>query len=707
MADRSGSWWVWGLSLALAISILPVGSSAQDRDLAARWSFEPASGPVARDSVSSRDDAVEGDFKYVPGVRGTGLRFDGYTTGVIRKAANAPNPTSGLTVEAWVALNTYPWNWVPVVDDALGDQAGYFFGIDAYGHVGLQVAAGGAWEAVTSSQRLPLKKWAHIVGTYSQDRGLAIYIDGKEVGNLSARGPITPAGNRVDLLIGRVRQPLLPVPGNAIHPKEPIWYSLDGILDEVKIYDRDRSAEEVHRDYSSIEAPTGDVLPWPKLPSGPPGAGRFGAYYATLKFQDTWDRLRRIGPDSDVVVRFDESPMRLVFWQGLNYIPAWVTENGKWYTDEFLETWGAGCPDGGDCEPMSDKQERYSHVRILESSPARVVVDWRYAPSEVEHDQGAWPDPATGWFDWADEYWTVYPDGVAVRKQVLWSTRLDLPHEWQETIVINAPGTRPEDNINWDALTLENMQGQTAIYSWHPKPPGTFSRPIGPNKADRPENPNIQIVNLKSVWKPFQIVSPVHSRFNIYNGERTYFSFECWNHWPVAQIISSGRPCLADDRASHSSLSHVYWEDYATTPTSETKILLDGLTPDAAAEILPLAKSWLSPPAVEVSGPGYSSKGYDPAQRAFVIVGKPDSPPAALKVTLDATAASPLFDPAILVKNWNGKSVRLKIDSKAVAWSGDSRYGLVQRLTGTDLVVWLRKKSVAPLEITLFDEKGR
>ena len=71
---------------------------------------------------------------------------------------------------------------------------------------------------------------------------------------------------------------------------------------------------------------------------------------------------------------------------------------------------------------MSDKQDRYSHVNIVESSDARVVVHWRYALAEVEHYLGAEPDPLTGWFDWADEYWTVYPDGVAIRKQVLHPT---------------------------------------------------------------------------------------------------------------------------------------------------------------------------------------------------------------------------------------------------------------------------------------------
>ena len=122
-----------------------------------------------------------------------------------------------------------------------------------------------------------------------------------------------------------------------------------------------------------------------------------------------------MGPDADVVIRFDDSPIRLVFWQGMAYEPAWVTENGKWYTDEFLEAYGPpGCTGGEDCEPMSDKQTRYAHVSIVQNSDARAVIHWRYALSETRNYSGSFADPLTGWFDWADEYWTVYPDGVAV-----------------------------------------------------------------------------------------------------------------------------------------------------------------------------------------------------------------------------------------------------------------------------------------------------
>lgn len=683
------------LTIALAVELF-----AQSAGPVAKWSFNPSSRATAQESVSGAECKVQGDYQYVPGVLGDGLRFDGYTTGVILDAKHAPKITTAFTVTAWVALNTYPWNWIPVIDHEQDRQAGYFFGIDAFGHLGLKVAVAGAWETLTSTEQLPLKRWVEIAGIYDAAQGLTIYIDGRQAGHLAVQGRITPA-DKLDVLIGRVRKPLLPVPSGLIHPMNPVWYSLDGILDEVQMYNRAFSPADLAQVYAAVRVPAGDVLPWPKMPSGPPGTGRFGAYYASLKFQDTWDRLRRMGQDSDVVVRFDKAPIRLVFWQGANYIPAWVTENGKWYTDEFLETWGAGCPAGGDCEPMSDKHSRYSHVSIIESNPARVVVHWRYALAEVEKHLGAWPDPFTGWTDWADEYWTVYPDGIAVRKQVLWSTELDKPHEWQETIVMNQPGTRPEDNINLNALTLENMKGETFSYTWRPKPPNTFDYPHGPQEAGKPAGANIQMVNLKSEWKPFQIVSPDHSYFKIYHGEKTYFTFECWNHWPVAQIASSGRPCVAADRASHSSLSHIYWKVYSRNSRSMTKIMMDGLTPQPVKDLLPLARSWTSPPRIEVSGEGYASEGYDPAQRAFVVARQSGSQPAALEIRLQASADSPLYDPAVLVRNWGTGGARLKINGKDAEWGKEDRLGHIRRLGGTDLIVWLQRISEAPLSIQL------
>jgi hypothetical protein len=674
----------------------------QEQGLVAKWSFDEAATPVTHESVGGIDDKVGGFYKYVPGVAGTGLRLDGYTTLVRRAARQAPRLSDAFTVEAWVALNTLPWNWVPIVDHERFQQVGYSFGIDAFGHVGLQVSVEGVWQSLYSTARLPLKQWAHVAGTFDAAHGLTLYIDGKEAGRLPVQGKMK-AAEEVDLIIGRPRQAMLPVPGEAIHPFNPVWYSLDGILDEIKIYSRCLGGEEVEERFADARAPAGQVLPWAVLPAGPPGAGRFGGYYATLKFEDVWDRPRRIGPDSDVVVRFDQSPMRLVFWQGTNYIPAWVTENGKWYTDEFMETWGHNvCPEGSDCEPMSDKQSHYSHVDILESNDARVVLHWRYALSEVMHDLGAHTDPLTGWFDWGDEYFTVYPDGVAVRKQVLHtSSNPDSPDfEWQETIVINGPGQKPEDNINPDALTMANLKGETATYTWKPRPEGNYGLPDGPRKLTGPEDANIQIVNLKSTWKPFQIVPPAHARMEVFNETESYFMFVCWNHWPVAQIASSGRPCLAPDRPSHTTLSHIYWDPYQRSESGATKLRLDGLTTKSITELMPLAKSWLSPPQVEVATEGFRSEGYNPAERAFIVVHEASAQPAALDVTIQATEASPAVNPALLIKNWGDAEARLTVNGKLLT-SENCRMAHVQRLEGTDLVVWIVAQDTHPLHIRL------
>jgi hypothetical protein len=672
-----------GAFCLLLFLFVPVSALAQANGPIAEWSFDEANGPIAHDSVSGTDDAISGLFKRVNGVSGGGLRFDGESTVITRSYKSVPATAAGLTAEAWVAVNAYPWNWVPIVEHRREEQAGYSFGIDSFGHVGLKVAVNGEWWSLVSKSQIPLKKWAHVAGTYDPAIGMAIYLNGQSVGELSLQGPLSPA-EREDLVIGRVQDAVLPA--QWIHPKIAVRYSFDGVLDEIRLYDRSLPSEEIAKAYADAHAPTTDVLPWPVLPSGPPGVGHFGAYYTTLKYDEMWDAPRRVGPNSDVVVRFDQAPIRLVFWQGTNYGGDWVTENNKWYTDEFLETGGkVDCPGGEDCEPMSDKENRYSHVRILENTDARAVVHWRYGLCEVVNYACANPDPNTGWTDWADEYFTVYPDGVAVRKQVLWTSNFKNWHEFQETIVINGPGTRPEDNIQADALTIGNMKGEMVTYSW--------GNGLPPKKMERPENPNIQLVNMKSNWKPFQIVSPVNSSMKAYTGEVTYSMFEWWNHWPVAQVRSSGISAVAPDRPSHSSLSHIFWEPYAKTENTMTKILLHGLTTKSAAELVPLAKSWLSSPSIEVSGEGFQSQGYDQTQRAYVIARKSGSSAAQFRSVLKASSESPLVNPAFVIKNWGDAEPKLRIDGKVVARGATFRYGFVPTLEGSDLIVWLGLES--------------
>ena len=138
-----------------------------------------------------------------------------------------------------------------------------------------------------------------------------------------------------------------------------------------------------------------------------------------------------------------------------------------------------------------------------------------------------------------------------------------------------------------------------------------------PEEISKPDNFNIQFVNLKSKSRPFVIVNegkPSVTRRNIetdgpwlrpYSGEinREYSIFPWWNHWPVAQIPSDGRWATEPDRVSHSSLSNdLEWKELELTERSHVRVMMHGLTSKKEEEILPLAKAWLYPPELMVIG---------------------------------------------------------------------------------------------------------
>jgi hypothetical protein len=130
-------------------------------------------------------------------------------------------------------------------------------------------------------------------------------------------------------------------------------------------------------------------------------------------------------------------------------------------------------------------------------------------------------------------------------------------------------------------------------------------------------------------------------------------------------------------------------------------LMLNGLTDKTGAELLPLARSWLSPPALEIAGPGFRSEGFDATERAFVVArtGAPASQP--LQVTLRASEQSPVVNPALVIRNWGLSAARVEIDGRPVPAGKDLRIGSVHRLEGDDLVVWIRKDATVPLRITV------
>lgn len=618
----------------------------------------------------------------------------------MRKASEAPVLGEAFTIEAWVAVQAYPWGWCPIVAQHDGREAGYFFGMEAGGYVALRLAVDGQWqECLSKKVNVPLMEWCHIAGTFDAGEGVSLYVNGELVERFGVTGAVSYAPT-VDLLVGKnhEREPAMYDAGNAI----PIHFSFDGIMDEVKIYDRALNAGEIKQACAAV-TPGRAELKLVRLPSGPDHVGQFGAFYESLKYRPEWDAIWR-GEGPDIVVCFDKGPFRLVSWRGISYAPCWVTEQGNWFSNEFMER---SCHTGelpGCCESMSDKQARYSHTKIVENTDARAVVFWRNNPAAMNYGL-PYEDEETGWADWSEEYYTVYPDGVAVRKVTMWSNAIHDWYEWCQSLPILHPGQRPDDIFDPNCiLSIANMKGEHKIFGWQADGQRTQISPSLPAA-------NIQVSHLQSRFNPFLVLDdrdgpngaggmgPTIVR---YSGTWSRFTQFPWrNHWPVTQPPIIGRYAQAADRPAHTYTATQYSASYRTTDITLTKIMLCGMTDKYAKGLLPLAKSWLRAPELALTSAGFVSHGYDQTERAYILACKQPGEPLRLEFTLLGSEESPIVNIALVVKNWGGGSAGLTLDGEVVPRGSTFRLGHNRRMEGVDLIVWIETERTSPVEVEL------
>jgi Concanavalin A-like lectin/glucanases superfamily len=661
-------------------------------NLAVGWSVAAAPpAPPLHLAFESLDGKVRGHGWLVAGVTGQGLELDGIAAHVVIPASDAPKLTGSFTVEGWVALGAYPFNDAPLLQQQDGPNAGFFLGVGDRGQVLFDVATGGRKVRLESAARLALRQWAHLVGVFEAGKGASLYVNGERAGFVAIEGSFTAAA--ADLWIGRNAYEMEQSAAVGTDRQQRTRIVLDGILDELRIIPAAMAGPEIAARYARLKPTSPPPLEARSLPRLPPGTGSFGAFYTRLRYYQGWDETWRVGDEADVVVRFDQAPFWLAFWRGTSYIPHWVTENGIWYDNEFMETFPPGMV--GSAEPMSDKQCRFSQVRILESSEARAVVHWRYASVGVGY-LPAYPDPLTDWADWTDEIHTIYPDGVGVRKIVVHTSEPEARREWHEGIVVMGPGMTPNDALLKSGLVLANSRGESVEVSWEKGTP--------PSVPPQPARSGIQRINTRSRFRPFAIArSQDDPSFDVYSGEvrRDVSIYPWWNHWPTAFEPSNGRYALAADRASHSSLTHMRWNELARTRDTLTKIHLEGLTEGGVAELASLARSWESPAPLTLAGAGFSGGDYDPGERAWIVTSTSASAREPLALTLAASPDSPLENLAVVVKGWGDGDASLVVDGREVSRGPRFRIGHRQRLEATDLIVFLAIRATAPVRLVL------
>ena len=698
----------WGI-LLLVVLLFPLSwislTWAQDETSVVLWRF---------DRIEPEKDTLKGNYRFVQGVKGKAIIMDGYTTCIVREANQGPKMGPDFTIEAWIALGAYPWNWAPIVaqentismnsnqdtvcwpDDIVvnSPRAGFFFGISPEGYLGLHVGAQG-WNVCRTEKKIPLYVWTHVAAAFHQGEGVVLYIDGQKAAGMKIDGRFRPAKDE-DLRIGMAHQVLEPSHPVRAFATLACWYSLDGILDEVMIHNNAVSEDTIAENFETSKPAGKPDLPVRIMPSGPPGPGVFGASYMRLQYYPEWDALWPVSADPDIVVQFDDSPVRVVFWRGTRYGPAWIMEKDKWMADQSIENFNNqdGC-----IEHMLDPRCRFSHVRIIENTPARVVVHWRYCPTS-DNKNLSQVNPVSGWEDWVDEYYTIYPDQTGIRKVILHSEGRSL---WpEEVIALCQPGQTPEDIVELSAMTLVNLKGKSHTYTWSDKTPRVREGEKYFHFGDKPEEkPVIMRVNMKSSYKPFQIFETTN-RFRIFAHEhrKGYSHFPWWNHWPVAQVPSDGRYCQAADRASHFSLAWGGPPPHKGEGKTYWWAWMYGATQDEAESLVPLGRSWLCPPSLTFKQGDFTAM-YDITQRCYVISGYKEGTKEKLSFALEASTDSPIINPAFVVENWGYRPAEVWVNGNLVPQGKSARYGHIRRVNQYDLVVWLQLDDDRDTEIAI------
>ena len=681
-------------SILISSLIILLAFNIKAQDPAAHWNFRNLSNNNSVEIISGIADTLEGNFQIAEGIAENGIRFDGFTTCLKTKKGNRIITGDGISIEAWISLGNYPWNWCPIISTSSKEDLGYRLLVGPLGQASIEVAINEQWVASSSAEAsIPLRTWMHITGVYTANQDLKLYINGDLVSTTQLHGSIRfPNGGYV---IGMVDHPGKPSDIHRTHGTIEQYFGLDGILDEIKIYETSLSDNQVKIKYESVDAGKPDIAPR-RLPTIEKHPGRFGAFYTKLKYYPGWDNLWPVDADPDIVVCFEESPIKLIFWRGIRYGASWVSENENWMSDQSVESWGVGENDNEGCfEHMQDRHCRFSHVRIIENTDARVVVHWRYAPTSAYLN--TWRvDPKTGWECWIDEYYFIYPDGTAIRKVSWKSGSLGFPRQFQETLALLHPGQKVSDLLEKDFAIVADYEGNKGKQSF-------VDNPAKLNWADTRDF-TIQQYGFKSENKPFICFEP-GNKMNLRDGRLARYDMAAGcNHFPVGQARCDGRTTRTSDRPSHATSfpisdpvlhekdGRMWWNG------------LYGMNKMSLDEIIEFGRSWAYAPDIQVSG-DFKSLGYDRSERCYQIQclrleasSLRKSKSSSLSIKVKGTKTSPVQNPAFYVKDWNSDVPTVFVDGKEYK---KARIGLKHELEGTDLIFYLPIVSNKEIKIEL------
>ncbi|MHC4738695.1 MAG: LamG domain-containing protein [Planctomycetota bacterium] len=232
--------------MAVAVMVILIGAGSARADLTeglvAHWKFDEGMGDIAQDSAGSNDGTLVNGPVWTTGQLAGALNFDG-SNGVYIEGSGGTGSVlniydSNLTLSAWVKPATVPAQGT-ILARYKSFTGTYRLGISSgTAYINTYLKGSGHW-FLNGGSVLEVGTWYHVVGVFDRDAHIGqVYVNGVEDAE-GALGP-NPLSNDAITRIG-CRQ------GTSDS-------TFNGLIDDVRIYDRALSAEEVEQLYQ-VEIP--------------------------------------------------------------------------------------------------------------------------------------------------------------------------------------------------------------------------------------------------------------------------------------------------------------------------------------------------------------------------------------------------------------------------------------------------------------------
>lgn len=198
-----------------------------------QWLFNEGTGSIVKDSSASKNDGKIYGATFVEGKRGSALSFDGNDYVEIPHQASL-SPRSAFSIAAWInpVSNT---KYQKIIYKSLGSNTDYSIIQGGQNNIGFSFKTGiNAMTGYTAANSVPSGTWTHVVGTYDGSR-MKIYINGKLVYNSKVSGKINQHAEPLRI-------------GGGVNSTNN---NFKGMIDDVYIYDRALTAEEVLNHYQT------------------------------------------------------------------------------------------------------------------------------------------------------------------------------------------------------------------------------------------------------------------------------------------------------------------------------------------------------------------------------------------------------------------------------------------------------------------------